>query len=338
MAGLVCASAACSLRVLIICRMGSAGWRDRKPRRGHVHPRHGSPSGALSTRPRMTARLATPRSSTRPQPWTATNWIAEPRQSGLRHARPGRERPGYGTRPSWARMAGSSTPPGRTALLSTLRSSMRRHLGQLQLGETRRPFASRRGFRGKHRDADAGTSQGGMPVATLPAAGGTSSTGGTGERRGTAVAVRAAVEPADRRNRGTRGATGGTGGSTTTAACSGVLRAGICWYLGHKDLAASRPAQATVNRRRVRPVTWVQATQGGSLAECGVILGLLASPAHLLQVSDWTGSVVSCVQTVASIGSAYQLQCHGKHRKREPGLRLHQVSGANLRRPRYATP
>jgi hypothetical protein len=74
---------------------------------------------------------------------------------------------------------------------------------------------------------------------------------------------------------GQGGATGGTGGSTTTAACSGVLRAGICWYLGPQG-SSCQQACASHGQPASGAASHVgTAAQGGSLAECGVILGLL---------------------------------------------------------------
>ena len=72
-----------------------------------------------------------------------------------------------------------------------------------------------------------------------------------------------------------------------------------------KDLAASRPARATVNRRRARPVTWVQQCKAGVLLSVESFSDCSASPAHPLQASDWTGSVALCVQTATLFGSAF---------------------------------
>ena len=116
--------------------------------------------------------------------------------------------------------------------------------------------------------ADAGTSQGGAGGSS--SSGGTSSTGGTSNSGGTGGS-----SSSNGGAGGQGGATGGTGGSTTTAACSGVLRAGICWYLGPQG-SSCQQACASHGQPASGAASHVgTAAQGGSLAECGVILGLL---------------------------------------------------------------
>ena len=116
--------------------------------------------------------------------------------------------------------------------------------------------------------AEAGTPQGGAGGSS--SSGGTSSTGGAGGT--SSIAGGAGGQGA---TGGQGGATGGAGGSTATTACSGVLRAGICWYLGPQG-SSCQQACASHGQPAPTAVSHVgTATQGGSLAECGVILGLL---------------------------------------------------------------
>lgn len=122
--------------------------------------------------------------------------------------------------------------------------------------------------------AEAGTPQGGADGSSSN--GGTSSTGGTSKTGGTGGTSSIAGGAGGRGGTGGQGgATGGTGGSTSTAACSGVLRAGICWYLGPQG-SSCQQACASHGQPASGAASHVgTATQGGSLAECGVILGLL---------------------------------------------------------------
>jgi hypothetical protein len=123
--------------------------------------------------------------------------------------------------------------------------------------------------------ADAGTSQGGAGGHSS-SSGGTSSTGGTANSGGTGgSSSNSGGAGGQSATGGQGGATGGTGGSTTTAACSGVLRAGICWYLGPQG-SSCQQACASHGQPASGAASHVGTTmQGGSLAECGVILGLL---------------------------------------------------------------
>jgi hypothetical protein len=134
--------------------------------------------------------------------------------------------------------------------------------------------------------AEAGAPQGGAGGSS--SSGGTSSTGGTSNSGGSSKTGGSSNAGGSSNTGGTgggaggRGGTGGqgggaggAGGSTSTATCSGVLRAGICWYLGPQgsscqQTCASHGQPATGAASHVGT-----ATQGGSLAECGVILGLL---------------------------------------------------------------
>jgi hypothetical protein len=115
-----------------------------------------------------------------------------------------------------------------------------------------------------------------------------------------------AAEPADKAEPGAKGAPQAEPPEARAQRhVRGYFARAYVGTLAPKDLAASRPARATVNRRRVRPATWVQQRRAGVLPSVESFSGYSASRAHPLQVWDWRGSVVSCVQTVASIGSAY---------------------------------
>ncbi len=74
---------------------------------------------------------------------------------------------------------------------------------------------------------------------------------------------------------GQGGADAGTSASSDAASCSGPLRGGICWYLGPDGSSCQ---QVCASHGTVAPgaASHVGTTaQGGSLAECGILLGLL---------------------------------------------------------------
>ena len=96
--------------------------------------------------------------------------------------------------------------------------------------------------------ADAGMRQGGAGASN---AGGAAGTGGQG-----GVAV-------------------GTGGSTGTAGCSGVLYSGICWYLGPQGSSCEQVCAGHGQPASDAATHVGTGAQGGSLAECGHIFGLL---------------------------------------------------------------
>ncbi|HJX54952.1 MAG TPA: hypothetical protein VJ801_19490 [Polyangia bacterium] len=122
--------------------------------------------------------------------------------------------------------------------------------------------------------AEAGTPQGGAGGSS--SSGGTSSTGGTSNSGGSSKNGGTGGGAGGQGGTGGQGgATGGTAGSTSTATCSGILRAGICWYLGPQG-SSCQQACASHGQPASGAASHVgTATQGGSLAECGVILGLL---------------------------------------------------------------
>ena len=100
--------------------------------------------------------------------------------------------------------------------------------------------------------------------------GGNSNTGGTG---GTSLIDGGAGGQGA--TGGQAGAAGGADGGTSTTACSGVLHANICWYLGAQG-SSCQQACASHGQPASGAASHVgTAMQGGSLAECGVILGLL---------------------------------------------------------------
>jgi hypothetical protein len=128
------------------------------------------------------------------------------------------------------------------------------------------------GGAGGHSSSSGGTSNSGGSSRT----GGTSSTGGnsnTGGTGGTSLIDGGAGGQGA--TGGQAGATGGTDGGTSTTACSGVLHADICWYLGPQG-SSCQQACASHGQPASGAASHVgTAMQGGSLAECGVILGLL---------------------------------------------------------------
>jgi len=100
--------------------------------------------------------------------------------------------------------------------------------------------------------------------------GGNSNTGGTG---GTSLIDGGAGGQGA--TGGQAGAAGGADGGTSTTTCSGVLHANICWYLGAQG-SSCQQACASHGQPASGAASHVgTAMQGGSLAECGVILGLL---------------------------------------------------------------
>jgi hypothetical protein len=153
---------------------------------------------------------------------------------------------------------------------------------------------------------DAGTPQGGAGAGGNTAIGGHGGTGGgtgTGGAGGTSLmdgGVDKDTATGGQAGSGTGGATntGGTGGAslmdggeegdtatvevgmdvgTDTTTCSGVPHAGICWYLGPQgnscqQVCASHGVPAPEAASHVGT-----ATQGGSNAECKLLLGLLGS-------------------------------------------------------------
>ena len=71
------------------------------------------------------------------------------------------------------------------------------------------------------------------------------------------------------------GASGGTDGSTAPTACSGALYQGICWYLGPQG-SSCQAVCASHGQAAPNAASYVGTTaQGGSLAKCGLVLGLL---------------------------------------------------------------
>jgi hypothetical protein len=122
--------------------------------------------------------------------------------------------------------------------------------------------------------AEAGTPQGGAGGSS--SSGGTSSTGGTSSSGGSSNTGGTGGGAGGQGGTGGQGgATGGTGGSTSTATCSGVLRASICWYLGPQGSSCQQTCASHGQPAPDAASHVGTATQGGSLAECGVILGLL---------------------------------------------------------------
>ena len=117
--------------------------------------------------------------------------------------------------------------------------------------------------------ADAGTAaagQGGSDAAT------TATGGKGGADAGTATGGQGSSDAA---SGGQGGADAGTTASSDAASCSGPLRGGICWYLGPdgsscQQVCTSHGTVATGAASHVGTTA-----QGGSLAECGILLGLL---------------------------------------------------------------
>ena len=122
------------------------------------------------------------------------------------------------------------------------------------------------GGAGGHSSSSGGSSSTGGTSST----GGNSNTGGTG---GTSLIDGGAGGQGA--TGGQAGAAGGVDGGTSTTACSGVLHANICWYLGAQG-SSCQQACASHGQPASGAASHVgTAMQGGSLAECGVILGLL---------------------------------------------------------------
>jgi hypothetical protein len=126
---------------------------------------------------------------------------------------------------------------------------------------------------------DAGTAQGGSGGHSssgggTSSSGGTSSTGGAPSSTGTSAAAGTGGSAGGQVATGGQGG-GGSSGSTATPACSGVLYAGICWYLGSQG-SSCQEACASHGQPAPDAASHVgTATQGGSLAECAHIFGLL---------------------------------------------------------------
>jgi hypothetical protein len=130
--------------------------------------------------------------------------------------------------------------------------------------------------------ADAGTTAQGGSGGHSSSGGSTSSSGGTSGSGGVSASAGsgggAGGQSATGGHAGSMGGNGGSGGSsgsTTSPACSGVLYAGICWYLG-SDGSSCQDACASHGQTSPNAASHVGTkTQGGSLAECAKILGLL---------------------------------------------------------------
>lgn len=111
--------------------------------------------------------------------------------------------------------------------------------------------------------------QGGSDAATVNGGG----QGGADAATATGGQSRGDAATADSGGQG--GADAGTTASSDAASCSGSLRAGICWYLGPDGSSCQ---QVCTSHGAVAPgaASHVGTTaQGGSLAECGILLGLL---------------------------------------------------------------
>jgi len=166
--------------------------------------------------------------------------------------------------------------------------------------------------------ADAGTAQGGSSGhsssgGSTSSSGGTSSIGGASSSGGasntggahssggaSATAGSGGSAGGQSATGGHAGSTGGSGGSTTTPACSGVLYAGICWYLG-PDGSSCQDACASHGQTSPNAASHVgTTTQGGSLAECGKILGLLGITGTPFTTLRLDGRGLGCYQKTNS--------------------------------------
>ncbi len=168
--------------------------------------------------------------------------------------------------------------------------------------------------------ADAGTAQGGSgghssSGGSASSSGGTSNTGGASSSGGTSNTGGASSPGGASATAGSGGsaggqsATGGNGGSggssgssgsTTTPACSGVLYASICWYLG-PDGSSCQDTCASHGQISPSAASHVgTTTQGGSLAECGKILGLLGITGSPLTTFRLDGRGLGCYQKTNS--------------------------------------
>ena len=130
--------------------------------------------------------------------------------------------------------------------------------------------------------------------------GGTSSTGGAHSSGGVSASAgsggSAGGQGATGGHAGSTGGSGGNSGSTTSPACSGVLYAGICWYLG-SDGSSCQDACASHGQTSPSAASHVgTTTQGGSLAECGKILGLLGITGTPFTTFRLDGRGLGCYQ------------------------------------------
>jgi hypothetical protein len=160
--------------------------------------------------------------------------------------------------------------------------------------------------------ADAGTAQGGSgghssSGGSTSSSGGTSSIGGASSSGGTSntggahsSGGSAGAQSATGGHAGSAGGNGGSSGSTTSPACSGVPYAGVCWYLG-PDGSSCQDACASHGQTSPNAASHVGTkTQGGSLAECAKILGLLGitgTPSSTLRLD---GRGLGCYQKANS--------------------------------------
>jgi hypothetical protein len=123
--------------------------------------------------------------------------------------------------------------------------------------------------------------QGGSDAATVNSGGqggadAATATGGQGRSdAATATGGQGGSDAATANSGGQGGSDAGTTASSDAASCSGPLRGGICWYLG-PDGSSCQQVCTSHGTAAPGAASHVGTTaQGGSLAECGILLGLL---------------------------------------------------------------
>ena len=158
------------------------------------------------------------------------------------------------------------------------------------------------GGSGGHSSSGGSTSSSGgtSSIGGTSSSGGTSNTGGAHSSGGASATAgsggSAGGQSATGGHAGSTGGNGGSSGGTTTPACSGVLYAGICWYLG-PDGSSCQDACASHGQTSPNAASHVgTTTQGGSLAECGKILGLLGITGTPFTTLRLDGRGLGCYQ------------------------------------------
>ena len=151
------------------------------------------------------------------------------------------------------------------------------------------------------------SSGGAMGSGGLAATGGTSTTGGNGGlggSTGTGGRIGSGGAPATGGVAATGGmvSTGGASGTggTSSAPCSGVRYAGICWYLGAPGSSCAQTCTGHGGPSALAVSHVGTVAQGGSLAECASVLSHLGVAGTVQNVSSTSG--VGCSKNVGSIG------------------------------------
>jgi hypothetical protein len=118
--------------------------------------------------------------------------------------------------------------------------------------------------------AAGGGAAGGGAAGTQSASGGAAGIAATGGQAGAASGGAAAGGKP-----GTDAGVADAGADASTGSCVGLARGGICWYLGPQG-SSCQQACASHGQPAPEAATHVgTASQGGSLSECGILLGLL---------------------------------------------------------------